>query len=124
MVERRAGSVLFTASMASFMGLPQIVAYSAAKSAYLGVVRTLATEWGPSNVRVNAIAPGWIASDMLDKALSGDSARKARILGRTPLARFGEPEDIGWAAVYLCSPAAKFVTGTVLPVDGGASESF
>ncbi|HOP96564.1 MAG TPA: glucose 1-dehydrogenase [Verrucomicrobiota bacterium] len=124
MIERRSGCVLFTASMASFMGLPQIVAYSAAKSSYLGVVRTLATEWGPHGVRVNAIAPGWIASEMLDKALSGDPERKAKILGRTPLARFGEPEDIGWAAVYLCSPAAKFVTGVILPVDGGALDSF
>lgn len=124
MLERGSGSVLFTASMASFIGLPQIVAYSAAKSAYLGVVRTLASEWGPRGVRVNAIAPGWIASAMLDQALSGDPPRRAKILSRTPLARFGEPEDIGWAAVYLCSPAAKFVTGVILPVDGGAVDSF
>lgn len=124
MVERRAGCVLFTASMASLIGLPLVVAYSAAKSAYVGIVRTLATEWGASGVRVNAIAPGWIASDMLDKALSGDAARKAKILGRTPLGRFGEPDDIGWAAVYLASPAAKFVTGVVLPVDGGAAQGF
>lgn len=110
--------------MASFMGIPLIVAYSAAKSAYVGIVRSLASEWGAHGVRVNAIAPGWIASDMLDKALSGDPARKAKILGRTPLARFGEPDDIGWAAVYLCSPAAKFVTGVVLPVDGGAAQGF
>ena len=108
MVERRSGCVLFTASMASFMGIPQVVAYSAAKSAYLGLVRALATEWGPHGVRVNAIAPGWIASDMLDQALSGDPARKAKIIGRTPmLARFGEPDDVGWAAVYLASPGGK-----------------
>jgi gluconate 5-dehydrogenase len=124
MVKRRSGCVLFTASMAALMGLPLIVAYSAAKSAYVGIVRSLASEWGPHGVRVNAIAPGWIASDMLDKALSGDAARKAKILGRTPMARFGEPDDIGWAAVYLASPAAKFVTGVVLPVDGGAAEGF
>jgi gluconate 5-dehydrogenase len=61
---------------------------------------------------------------MLVKALSGDPARKAKIFGRTPLGKFGDPDDIGWAAVYLCSPAAKFVTGVVLPVDGGAAESF
>jgi gluconate 5-dehydrogenase len=124
MVERKSGCVLFTASMASLFGIPLIIAYSAAKSAYIGIVRGLASEWGASGVRVNAIAPGWVASDMLDKALSGDSARKAKILGRTPLARFGEPDDIGWAAVYLCSPAAKFVTGVVLPVDGGAAIGF
>jgi gluconate 5-dehydrogenase len=124
MIARKSGSILFTASMASLMGLPLVVAYSAAKSAYVGIVRSLAAEWGPHGVRVNAIAPGWIASEMLDKALSGDTARKAKILGRTPMNRFGEPDDIGWAAVYLCSPAAKFVTGVVLPVDGGAAIGF
>ena len=77
------------------------MAYSAAKSAYVGMVRALATEWGAHGVRVNAIAPGWIASDMLDQALRGDPARKAKILGRTPMGKFGEPDDIGWAAVYL-----------------------
>jgi NAD(P)-dependent dehydrogenase (short-subunit alcohol dehydrogenase family) len=124
MVARKSGCVLFTASMASFMGLPLVVAYSAAKSAYVGMVRSLATEWAASGVRVNAIAPGWIASDMLDKALSGDPTRKTRILGRIPMGGFGEPEDIGWAAVYLASPAGKYVNGVVLPVDGGAAESF
>jgi gluconate 5-dehydrogenase len=124
MIARKHGSILFTASMASLMGIPLIVAYSAAKSAYLGMVRTLSSEFGPYGVRVNAIAPGWIESDMLEQALAGDPARKAKILGRTPLNCFGEPADIGWAAVYLCSPAAKFVTGIVLPVDGGAAEAF
>jgi len=124
MVARKAGSILFTASMASLMGIPLVVAYSAAKSAYVGMVRTLSVELGQHNVRVNAIAPGWIQSDMLDKALSNDPARKAKVLGRTPMNKFGEPADIGWAAVYLCSPAAKFVTGVILPVDGGAAEAF
>ena len=124
MMERRAGCILFTASMSSLMGIPLIVAYSAAKSAYVGMVRTLATELGPHGVRVNAIAPGWIASDMLDQALRGDAARKAKIFGRIPMGKFGEPHDIGWAAVYLASPAGKYVNGVVLPVDGGAAESF
>jgi gluconate 5-dehydrogenase len=124
MVARKSGSVIFTASMTSFMGIPLVVAYSAAKSAYVGMVRTLATEWGPHGVRVNAIAPGWIGSPMLEQALAGDPPRKAKILGRIPTAKFGEPDDIGWAAVYLLSPAAKYVNGVVLPVDGGAAESF
>ena len=124
MVARKSGSIIFIASMAALMGVPLVVAYSAAKSAYLGMVRSLSAELGAHGVRVNAIAPGWIASDMLEQALSGDPARKAKILGRTPLNRFGQPEDIGWAATYLCSPAAKFVTGVVLPVDGGAAEAF
>jgi gluconate 5-dehydrogenase len=124
MIERRHGNVLFIASMASLFGIPEVVAYSAAKSAYLGMVRTLAAEVSSQNVRVNAIAPGWIESDMMRKALDGDPARRDKILGRTPMGRFGEAEDIGWAAVYLCSPAARFVTGVVLPVDGGVSIGF
>jgi NAD(P)-dependent dehydrogenase (short-subunit alcohol dehydrogenase family) len=124
MIDRGSGSILFIASMASFMGVPNIVAYTTAKTACVGLVRALATEWGPRGVRVNAIAPGWIDSDMLQQALSGDAARQAKILSRTPLGQFGKPDDIGWAAVYLASPAARFVTGIVLPVDGGASESF
>lgn len=124
MLARKDGSVIFMASMASLMGIPKVVAYSAAKSAHVGVVRTLATEWGGSGVRVNAIAPGWIGSPMLEQALNGDPERKAKILGRIPAGGFGEPDDIGWAAVYLCSPAAKYVNGVVLPVDGGAAESF
>lgn len=124
MIARKHGSILFTASMTSLMGIPLVVAYSAAKSAYIGIVRTLSSELGTGGVRVNAIAPGWIQSEMLEQALAGDPSRKAKILGRTPLNRFGEPEDVGWAAVYLCSPAAKFVTGVVLPIDGGAAEAF
>jgi gluconate 5-dehydrogenase len=124
MVERKSGSILFTASMASLFGIPLVVAYSAAKSAYVGMVRTLAVELGAQGVRVNAIAPGWIESDMMNKALSGDPVRKAKILGRTPLNKFGVAEDVGWAAVYLCSSAAQFVTGIVLPVDGGVSIGF
>lgn len=124
MIERRHGSVLFSASMASLIGLPLVSAYSAAKAGHLGLVRSLATEVSQYGVRVNAIAPGWIESDMMRSALNGDPTRSAKVLGRTPMNRFGEPEDIGWAATYLCSPAAKFVTGVVLPVDGGASIGF
>jgi gluconate 5-dehydrogenase len=124
MLERKHGSILFTASMSSFMGVPLIVAYSAAKSAYLGMVRTLAAEVSSQGVRVNGIAPGWIESEMLRQALDADPPRKQRVLTRTPMAKLGDPDDIGWAAVYLCSPAAKFVTGVVLPVDGGASIGF
>jgi NAD(P)-dependent dehydrogenase (short-subunit alcohol dehydrogenase family) len=124
MIKRQHGNVLFTASMASLFGIPYVSAYSAAKSAYLGVVRSLATEVSPHGVRVNAIAPGWIESDMMRKALDNDPARKSKILGRTPMNRFGKAEDVGWAATYLCSPAGRFVTGVVLPVDGGVSIGF
>jgi NAD(P)-dependent dehydrogenase (short-subunit alcohol dehydrogenase family) len=121
MLARGHGSVLFIASMASLFGLPGVLAYSAAKSALLGMVRSLATEWGPQGVRVNAIAPGWIETAMMRQAVDSDPARKAKILGRTPLGVFGKPEDIGHAAVYLSSPAARFLTGVCLPVDGGAA---
>ncbi|HRJ72486.1 MAG TPA: SDR family oxidoreductase [Terrimicrobiaceae bacterium] len=124
MIARRHGSVLFIASMASLFGIPKVIAYSAAKSAYLGMIRTLATEVSPQGVRVNGIAPGWITSPMTQAALGQDPARRDRILNRTPMGRLGEAEDVGWAAVYLCSPAAKFLTGAVLPVDGGISIGF
>lgn len=124
MRQRQRGSILFIASMTSLIGMPQVVAYSAAKSAYLGMVRSLACELAEDGIRVNAIAPGWIESPMLHKALNDDPVRKAKILSRTPLARFGNASDIGRAAVYLSSDAAEFVTGAVLPVDGGASIGF
>lgn len=124
MIRRKHGNVIFIASMASLFGIPKVIAYSAAKSAYVGMVRTLASEVSADNVRINAIAPGWIDSQMMRTALDGDPARRDKILGRTPMGRFGDADDIGWAAVYLCSPAAKFVTGVILPVDGGASIGF
>ncbi len=124
MLRRRHGSIVFIASMASLFGIPNVLAYSAAKSAVVGMVRALATEVSPAGVRVNAIAPGWIDTEMSRQATVRDPARKRRILARTPLGRFGEPADVGEAAVFLCSPAAKFVTGVVLPVDGGVSIGF
>lgn len=124
MLERQRGSVVFILSMASLFGIPNVLAYSAAKTACLGMVRALATEVSPLGVRVNGIAPGWITTEMSRQAMAGDPARQRKVLARTPLGRFGEPEDIGAAAVYLCSPAAKFVTGAVLAVDGGASIGF
>lgn len=124
MIRRRHGSLVFLASMSSFLGIPNIVAYSTAKTGVLGMTRTLAAEFAAHNVRVNAIAPGWIESPMLRQALDGDEARANKILSRTPMHRFGDPDDIGHAAVYLASRAAQFVTGVCLPVDGGASVGF
>ncbi len=124
MLARGRGHVLFIASMAAFMGIPGIVAYSTAKTACLGMVRSLTAELSPRGIRVNAIAPGWIESGMLHRAIDDDPQRKAKILGRTPMARFGDPRDIGRAAVFLSSDAAAFITGAVLPVDGGASIGF
>ena len=124
MLRRQHGSIIFIGSMASLFGVPNVVAYSAAKSAYLGMVRVLENEMSPRGVRVNAIAPGWIETEMLRQSMAGDPVRRQRVLARTPMGRFGETNDIGTASVYLCSPAAKFVTGIVLPADGGASIGF
>lgn len=124
MLRRSDGSLLFIASMSSFLAMPSVSAYSTAKTAVLGLTRSLAADFAPHGVRVNAIAPGWIDTPLLRQALDGDSARREKILGRTPLRRLGSTEDIGWASVYLCSDAARFVTGMVLPVDGGASVGF
>ncbi len=124
MIERGGGSILFTASMNSYIGMPKVVAYSTAKAAMLGMVQSLTADLSPQGVRVNAIAPGWIDTPMLHKAVDADPERKTRILNRIPLSRFGQPEDIGYAAVYLCSKAANYVTGTVVPIDGGALHGF
>ncbi len=124
MMARKHGTILFTASMASLFGIPMVIAYTAAKTAMVGMVRGYSTEFSAHGVRVNAIAPGWIETEMSRKALESDPARRSKVVGRTPMARLGQPEDIGWAAVYLASPAARFVTGVILPVDGGASIGF
>jgi len=124
MTGRGRGSILMIASMSALFGIPQVSAYSAAKSAMAGLTRALAVEFSPHGVRVNAIAPGWIDTMLSRKAFEGDPARKQRILDRTPMGTLGEILDVGYAAVYLSSPAARFVTGIVLPVDGGASIGF
>jgi gluconate 5-dehydrogenase len=124
MENARGGAVIFMGSMTSFIGMPNVVAYSAAKAAVGGVVRSLAVELAAAGIRVNGIAPGWIESPMLRQALAGDTERESRILARTPMHRFGAGEDIGRAVVYLASDAGRFVNGVMLPVDGGALIGF
>lgn len=118
------GSILFTASMSSFLGIPNVTGYSAAKSAYVGMVRAMATELAPSGVRVNGVAPGWIDTALLRQATASDPERARKINGRIPMGHFGEGADIGWAMTYLASPAAGYVTGHILVVDGGALHGF
>lgn len=118
------GSVVFISSMAALMGIPWVSAYSVAKSAITGAVRAMTVEWGADGIRVNAVAPGWFDTAMTRRAFEGDPARKEKILSRTPLGSLGDTEDIGWSVAFLCSPAAKFITGTVMPVDGGVSMGF
>ena len=124
MIARGRGSIIMIASMSALFGIPMVSAYSAAKSALLGLTRALTVEFSPHGVRVNAIAPGWFDTALNRQPFEGDPGRVHKIHSRTPLGRIGEPLDVGYAAVYLSSPAAKFVTGVCLPVDGGASIGF
>ena len=104
--------------------MTQVCAYGAAKSAVLGFVKTLSGDLADKGIRVNAIAPGFIDTPMFRKAVETDVPRRQKIIGHTPMGCYGDPMDIGWAAVYLASPAARFVTGICLPVDGGCSIGF
>ncbi|MGZ3853277.1 MAG: SDR family NAD(P)-dependent oxidoreductase [Flavisolibacter sp.] len=118
------GSIINISSMASQYGIPKVIAYTASKSAIEGMTRAMAVELSPKGIRVNCIAPGFIATDMSAKALNNDPERKGKALGRTPMGELGQPSDIGDAAVFLASDAAKYITGVVLPVDGGNSIGF
>lgn len=124
MLERKSGSIVFISSMAAIFGIDRVVAYSTAKTALTGLMNTLVTEYSPHNVRVNAIAPGWIESEMFLKAVNSDPDRKAKIVNRISMPGFGRPEDIGNAAVFLSSEAARYITGVLLPVDGGGAIGF
>lgn len=124
MIERKSGCIINISSMAAQYGLPKVIAYSASKTAIDGITRAMAVELGPKGIRVNAIAPGFIYSAMTAKALDSDPERKAKVFNRTPMGHMGQPEDIGEAALYLASEGAKYVTGVVLPIDGGNSIGF
>jgi len=124
MRSRKTGNILFISSMSAFVGLTNVAAYGTAKTAILGLMRSMAAEVAMDGVRVNAIAPGFIDTPMFRQVTEKDPARQQKILGHTPMKTFGNPEDIGWGAVYLCSDAARFVTGTCLMIDGGFSIGF
>jgi NAD(P)-dependent dehydrogenase (short-subunit alcohol dehydrogenase family) len=124
MANRGSGCILNITSMAAMYGLPRVSAYTASKSAVLGLTRELAVELAPMGIRVNAIAPGFIFSEMTARALDADPERKARVMARTPMGRMGRAEEIASAAVFICSDAASFITGVNLPVDGGNSIGF
>ncbi|TDB71967.1 2-dehydro-3-deoxy-D-gluconate 5-dehydrogenase KduD [Micromonospora sp. KC721] len=118
MVERGHGKIVFTASLLSFQGGINVPGYTAAKSGLVGLTRALANEWAGRGVNVNAIAPGYIATDNT-QALRDDAARNAAILDRIPAGRWGRPDDLAGAVVFLASPASDYVNGAVIPVDGG-----
>lgn len=124
MVARRSGSIIMISSMAAYYGIDRVVAYAASKSGVEGMVKVLASEFSKYNVRVNAIAPGFIETSMMQTAMNSDPDRMMKALNRTPIGYFGKPEDIGWAAVFLASEAAQYITGISLPVDGGNAIGF
>ncbi len=124
MLPLKSGCIINISSMAAQYGLPKVIAYSASKTAIDGMTRAMAVELSPNGIRVNAIAPGFIYSAMTEKALNSDPERKAKVFGRTPMGHMGEPADIAAAALYLATDGAKYVTGIVLPVDGGNSIGF
>ena len=118
------GHIINISSMASQYGIPKVIGYTASKGAIEAMTRAMAVELSPQGILVNCIAPGFIATDMSAKALNGDADRKKKVFSRTPLGRMGDPGDIGDAALFLASDQAKYVTGVVLPVDGGNSIGF
>jgi NAD(P)-dependent dehydrogenase (short-subunit alcohol dehydrogenase family) len=124
MLPLKNGCIINISSMASQYGIPKVIAYTASKSAIEGMTRSMAVDLSPFGIRINCIAPGFIATKMSAKALDDDAERKRKVLSRTPMAHLGDPADIGDAALFLASDAAKYITGIVLPVDGGNSIGF
>lgn len=117
LLAKQGGSIINIASMFSFFGGGKLVAYAAAKGGIVQLTKSLAEAYAPDNIRVNAVAPGWIATPLLEKI--DDQAKRDRLLSRTPMKRFGTAEEVSKAIAFLASDAASFISGVVLPVDGG-----
>ncbi|HLO61257.1 MAG TPA: SDR family oxidoreductase [Bacteroidales bacterium] len=124
MARDKKGSIINISSMASQYGLPQVIAYTAAKSAVEGMTRAMAVELSPLGIRVNCIAPGFIETEMSSNALDKDRGRKEKVLSRTPMGRLGKAEEVADAALFLATDASSYITGVVLPVDGGNAVGF
>lgn len=118
LLARRGGAIVNTASMLSIFGGPLVPAYTASKGGVAQLTKALGAAWAEEGIRVNAVAPGWVATEVT-RGIVEDPVRSAGILGRTPLKRWGDPRDIGDVVAFLCSDAARFMTGTLVPVDGG-----
>jgi NAD(P)-dependent dehydrogenase (short-subunit alcohol dehydrogenase family) len=124
MKHQHGGNILNISSMASQYGIPDVIAYTASKSAIEGMTRAMAVELASSGIRVNCIAPGYIKTNMATLALDRDPERKKRALARTPMKRLGKPDEVADAALFLVSVSSSYITGAVLPVDGGNSICF
>jgi len=119
MVEKKKGSIINISSMAAHYGLPKVIAYTASKAGIEGMTRALAVELSPLGIRVNCIAPGFIKTKMSSEALNKDPERKAKVLSRTPSGKLGQPKDVANLAYFLTSEETSYITGTIIPVDGG-----
>ncbi|HEX9827932.1 MAG TPA: SDR family oxidoreductase [Flavobacteriaceae bacterium] len=124
MKKNNGGSIINISSMASQYGLPKVIAYAASKGAIESMTRAMAVELAEFGIRVNCVAPGFIKTNMSEKAFNGDEERKQRALSRTPMGVFGNPSDIANAIYYFASNESMYTTGTVLPIDGGNSIGF
>jgi len=124
MIANGEGCIINISSMAAQYGIPYVIAYTAAKTGIEGITKAMAVELSPKGIRVNCVAPGFIKTNMSAKALDNDPERKQKVLSRTPMGKLGEPEDVAEAIFFLASDAAKYITGVVLPVDGGNSIGF
>jgi NAD(P)-dependent dehydrogenase (short-subunit alcohol dehydrogenase family) len=124
MIAQKKGCIINISSMAAQYGLPGVISYTASKTAIDGMTRAMAVELSPLGIRVNAIAPGFIFTKMSSAALDSDPHRKQKVLSRTPMGKLGMPEDVANAVYFLASDESAFVTGTIIPVDGGNSIGF
>ncbi len=124
MIAQGSGNIINISSMAAHYGIPKVIAYTASKAGIEGMTKALAVELSPLGIRVNCIAPGFIATAMSSKALDNDPERKQKVLSRTPMGKLGRPEDVANTAYFLTTEESAFMTGAILPVDGGNSIGF